>query len=146
MWAIGGRDCAHGAQPGSAQSIYTGPPFYVPTSPRRAGKALNDISEYPTFLESLLDCWRVLYQSIVLCRPLFFVGDTHVGNNNVTWRGVTGRNCLLDLNPSGVLLLDFCANHRWLMLITRFWSIKVNWYTYVPFWYISVQAFGHTWS
>ena len=36
--------------------------------------------------------------------------NTHVGNGTKTWRGVIGRKSLLDLNPSGVQLLDFCAD------------------------------------
>jgi len=37
--------------------------------------------------------------------------DCGVGNDGVTWRSVTGSNGLLDLNPSGVLFLNFCACH-----------------------------------
>lgn len=37
--------------------------------------------------------------------------STHLGNNSETWRNLSKRNGLSELNQSGVLLLDFCANH-----------------------------------
>lgn len=36
--------------------------------------------------------------------------NVHMGNNSKTWRSVIKRNNLPDLNPSGILLLDFCAS------------------------------------
>ena len=35
----------------------------------------------------------------------------HIGSNSDTGRGMIGRNGPPDLNPSGVLLLDFCTRY-----------------------------------
>lgn len=37
--------------------------------------------------------------------------NAHIGNSSETWRGVIERNGFKDLNLSGFLCLDFCANH-----------------------------------
>lgn len=44
--------------------------------------------------------------------------NAHMGNNRETWLDVIGRNRLADVNPIGVLLLDFCTKQSLPMMNT----------------------------
>lgn len=72
--------------------------------------ASSDSSEYPALLESSDGVLKGAPSddSVVL------LGDfkAHMSNDTKTWKGVTERNGLPDLNPSDVLLLVFVQQHH----------------------------------
>ncbi|TWW74363.1 Sodium- and chloride-dependent GABA transporter ine [Takifugu flavidus] len=92
-------------------------PLPVGSPPAGGAKGVCS-SVYPPFLESL----EGVLESAPSGGSLVLLGDfnTHIGSDSVTWRGVIGKNGFPDLNPSGVLLLDFCAGLRLSLTNTLF--------------------------
>ncbi|TWW71634.1 EARP-interacting protein [Takifugu flavidus] len=74
----------------------------------------NSSSAYPPFLESL----EGVLKSAPSGGSLILLGDFNA--DSVTWRDLIGKNGPPDVNPSGVLLLDFCARLRMSITNTLF--------------------------
>ncbi|TWW61017.1 hypothetical protein D4764_05G0011070 [Takifugu flavidus] len=109
--------------------------------PRRIARALEpvfsrgvglsttlELPMHPPFLESL----EGVLESAPFGGSLVLLGDFngHVGSNSVTWRGVIRKHGPPDLNPSGVLLLDFCAHLRLSITNTLFRHKGVHMWTW----------------
>lgn len=90
--------------------------------------APNAVAEYTAFLDDLEQGFARVQAS----ESLMLLGDfnAHVGSDTDTWHGVIGKHGAPDLNPSGELLLDFCANHALAIMNTFFEHRDLHKYTW----------------
>ena len=75
--------------------------------------------------------WSLRVMSLRRCHlgiSLFFWGTSMPMSAAMAWRHIIGRNSLPDLNPSGVLFLDFWASRVLSITNTMFVVHKCAWY------------------
>ena len=110
--------------------------------------APNAKAQYQLFLNEII----VALQKVTSAESIVLLGDfnTHVGNDDKTWKGVVGRQGDFDINKNGRYLLQFFATNELCLMQTFFRLIqRYTWYrdlleqrSIIDFCIISVNLFS----